>query len=481
MAGENILIVDDSPEIRVLLQRFLEREGYRVTLAEDGETALSLLDQASFPVAVVDLVLPGMDGVQVLRHIRERYPHTDVIILTGYGELETAATTLSLGAYYYFQKESFNLKLIPLVIGRMLERQRLASENERLIRELQAANRELELSRQRQLRSFEHIGRALQGQLSVGDMSLVLGQAVASLVDCDAAAILVCAPELTDQPLAVLVSRRPLAPQATDALVASLMAASPLSLKAPPQLITAYMQPDETDLEGGEWLVQAREEMVSHEAMLGLILIVRRRQEPFSQDDQSILRILASQGGIALENTYLFARMRDLATRDSLTGLYNHRHFYELLEAELSRAERQGRPVGVIMLDMDQDPLHGLKAVNDRLGHQAGDALLRQIAERLRNSVRRADAVARYGGDEFIVLAPESGPEQTRALANRLWHRIREMPFQVAGHTVHLTASVGATASSPGQGDTADRLVQRADRACYQAKAQGRDQVCLLL
>ena len=89
----------------------------------------------AYQVAVVDLVMPGMGGEELLRQIRQNYPLTDVIILTGYGELETAATTLSLGAYYYLQKESFNFGLIPLVVGRMLERQRLARANEQLIGE----------------------------------------------------------------------------------------------------------------------------------------------------------------------------------------------------------------------------------------------------------------------------------------------------------------------------------------------------------
>jgi diguanylate cyclase (GGDEF)-like protein len=480
MAGESILIVDDAPEIRRLLQRFLVREGYTVSLAQDGETALKLLETTPFHVAVVDLVMPGIGGVQVLRQIRERYPLTDVIILTGYGELETAATTLSLGAYYYFQKESFNLNLVPLVIGRMLERQRLARENDQLIGELRQANRELEQGRRRQLRSFAHIGRALEGELGIADMSLVLGQAIASVVDCDATGVLVIAPELTEQPLAALVGQRALGPEASRALVAALVAASGVSLENEPQVVATQMQEGADEPEDQEWVSWETEELIARNVLLGLTLVARRRQEPFSQDDLNVLHILSSQGGIALENTYLFARMRDLATRDSLTGLYNHRHFYELLEAELSRAERQGRSVGVIMLDMDKDPEHSLKAVNDRLGHQAGDALLREIAARLRATVRRADAVARYGGDEFIVLAPESGPVQTSALADRLWRCIREEPFVILGNQVHLTASLGVAASSPGQGYTPDMLVQLADRACYQAKGRGRDQVCVL-
>ncbi len=481
MAGESILVVDDAPEIRRLLERFLVREGYEVGLAGDGETALKLLESEAYCVAIVDLVMPGMDGVEVLRQIRERSPLTDVIILTGYGELETAATTLSLGAYYYFQKESFNLSLIPLVIGRMIERQQLTRQNDQLIGELRQVNMELETSRQRQLHSFDHIGRALQGELGIADMSLVLGQAISSVVDCDAAGVLVVAPELTERPVAALVSQRALSNTDTQALASTLVASWGAPLGSDPQIVTPPIRASAVEPNSRSWAYWEAERLVAHDVALGLALVARQREEPFSEDDVSMLRVLSSQGGIALENTYLFARMRDLATRDSLTGLYNHRHFYELLEAELSRAERQGRCVGVIMLDMDKDPEHSLKAVNDRFGHQAGDALLREIAARLRTTVRRADSVARYGGDEFIVLVPESGPEQTLALAERLWKRIREEPFVVAGHEIHLTASLGVSVSPENQPDTPDELVQRADRACYQAKDSGRDRVCLLV
>ena len=481
MTGERILIVDDAPEIRQLLRRFLLREGYEVGLAENGEAALEMLGTVHYHVAVVDLVMPGLGGVEVLRHIREHHPLTDVIILTGYGELETAATTLSLGAYYYLQKESFNLNLIPLVIGRMLERQRLARVNDELIAELREANRALELGRQRQLRSFENISRALEGGLGLADMSLVLGQALASLVDCDAAGVLVVAPELTERPLAAIVGQHALSPTATNALVAALVAASGIPPESEPQILTAHMQEGTNGLDDLGWARCETEELAARDSLLGLTMMARHREEPFTQDDLNLLHLLSSQGGIALENTYLFARMRDLATRDSLTGVYNHRHFFELLEAELSRAERQKRNVGVIMIDIDRGPDLGLKSVNDRFGHQAGDALLREIAARLRSAVRRADSVARYGGDEFVVLAPESNPEQTRILAERLRRRIREEPFVILGHTVYLTASLGVAASAPGQGHTPDSLVRMADLACYQAKDRGRDQVHVLV
>jgi len=117
-----------------------------------------------------------------------------------------------------------------------------------------------------------------------------------------------------------------------------------------------------------------------------------------------------------------------LATRDSLTGLCNHGHFFELLELEINRCNRYGHDLAVIMLDIDKN--HGLKHVNDTYGHQAGDDLLRQLAMILQLAVRGADVVARYGGDEFVILAPQIGQEGL-ALGRRLCETLRETSFTV--------------------------------------------------
>jgi len=210
----------------------------------------------------------------------------------------------------------------------------------------------------------------------------------------------------------------------------------------------------------------------------GVVALARHSDEPFSDEAQAIFGILVSQGSIALENAYLFGRMRDLATRDSLTGLYNHGHFFEMLEAEIARAERYGQELAVIMLDLDG--ARGLKRINDTYGHQAGDELLRQVGRLLVANLRRADIVARYGGDEFVILAPQTSSEQAHALANRLCARLREHAFIFNGTPEHVTVSVGLTIFRPGEKQTASSVVGRADRNLYTAKNRGGDQVCFL-
>jgi len=193
--------------------------------------------------------------------------------------------------------------------------------------------------------------------------------------------------------------------------------------------------------------------------------------------------VLVTQGGVALANARLFARTQELATRDGVTGIYNHRHFFELLEAEISRSERHGLPLSVIMMDLDRgdaDGGVGLKTINDTYGHQAGDELLRAVAAFLGNAVRRADTIARYGGDEFIILAPQTGHDEALVLAHRVSQHLGRAQFQVAGNAIRLTASVGVAVFRPGRGDSAGAVVSRADQGLYLSKECGGDRVRLV-
>jgi len=162
----------------------------------------------------------------------------------------------------------------------------------------------------------------------------------------------------------------------------------------------------------------------------------------------------------------------ELATRDGLTGLYNHHTFYTLLADELARAQRFKRPVALLMLDIDR-----FKRVNDTHGHQAGDAILKGLSELLNRQARAIDRVCRYGGEEIAVILPETDPDTAANIAERLRASVEAQPFDVnAGAPVRITVSIGV-ASWPLRGDGADALVAAADAALYAAKRSGRNRI----
>ncbi len=157
------------------------------------------------------------------------------------------------------------------------------------------------------------------------------------------------------------------------------------------------------------------------------------------------------------------------AITDALTGLYNHRYLHERLSEELHRAREQQRPLSVLFLDLDH-----FKGYNDANGHSAGDAVLREVAHLIEQSVRSVDVAARYGGEEFVVLLVETGRETALAVAERIRARIRAAGF--TAHNVPLTVSIGV-AGYPDDADRREDLLNQADWAMYVAKRQGRDQV----
>lgn len=166
--------------------------------------------------------------------------------------------------------------------------------------------------------------------------------------------------------------------------------------------------------------------------------------------------------------------LKQLATHDGLTGLYNQRTFYVLLGDELARAQRFKRPVSLLLLDIDH-----FKPVNDTHGHLAGDAVLKGLGELLGREVRATDRVCRYGGEEITVILPETDPDAAARFAERLRAAVEAHPFDVdvdAGVPLRMTVSIGV-ASFPAHADGAEALVAAADAAMYAAKESGRNRV----
>ena len=162
--------------------------------------------------------------------------------------------------------------------------------------------------------------------------------------------------------------------------------------------------------------------------------------------------------------------LREQATHDPLTGVFNRRHVEDVLRQELDRAQRHQRPLSVAMVDADH-----FKAINDTHGHQTGDEVLRAISDRCQKTLRSHDVFGRYGGEEFVVVFPETDLEEAGAVAERLRAAVADRPIQVGDHALGVTVSIGVAAFAPGH--DLEKLFQRADSALYAAKQAGRNVV----
>jgi len=195
---------------------------------------------------------------------------------------------------------------------------------------------------------------------------------------------------------------------------------------------------------------------------------------PFLKEEQNLLHAIAERLGRIIERMRAEELLVKLATTDPLTGLYNRRHFFDLAEMEIARSRRYGHPLACIMFDVDH-----FKHINDSHGHLFGDRVLQAMVWRCRENIRRVDIFARYGGDEFVILLPETGSQRSVQLSVRLCEDFRARPLKVNDREIPITLSMGL-ASMPGNKDLAlDTLLNRADQALYTAKENGRDQVSL--
>jgi two-component system, cell cycle response regulator len=198
--------------------------------------------------------------------------------------------------------------------------------------------------------------------------------------------------------------------------------------------------------------------------------------KPFDQNELQV-RLRAGTRLVDLQAQLLSAReaLREQATRDSLTHLWNRSSIHDALSRELARAWRESSPLGVVIVDLDH-----FKHINDNHGHLAGDAVLREAARRMQNGVRQYDSIGRYGGEEFLILLPNCGEAESYSQAERLRKQLSQTDIRVEDTSVRITASFGVTAALPGEPWTSEGLIRKADEALYVAKNSGRNRVEIL-
>jgi len=195
--------------------------------------------------------------------------------------------------------------------------------------------------------------------------------------------------------------------------------------------------------------------------------------KPFNAQELRV-RLRAGRRILDLQRQLMEAReaLRVQATHDALTGLFNRGRVLEILASEIARSERELRPLAVLMVDLDR-----FKQINDTLGHQAGDAVLREAARRMQAATRQYDAPGRYGGEEFLIVLPGCGAREGYAQAERIREAFACEPFAAGTDSLAVTCSIGVSSRDACAAGDADRLIREADAALYDAKNRGRNSV----
>jgi diguanylate cyclase (GGDEF)-like protein len=199
------------------------------------------------------------------------------------------------------------------------------------------------------------------------------------------------------------------------------------------------------------------------------VLGVSQLGEPLPEAQRRVLAAVATMLAFSVKNADLFREVRENSLRDMLTGCFNRAHGMEVAEGELRRARRTQLPVSVIMFDLDH-----FKTINDTWGHLCGDAVLSAVGQRMRDALRASDLKCRYGGEEFMVVLPETQLDGAQRVAETIRRELAEIQIPWGGKTLNVTASFGVTTAMPGELDT-KTILGRADRALYHAKREGRN------
>ncbi|MBN1400169.1 MAG: diguanylate cyclase [Anaerolineae bacterium] len=466
--GAGILVVAGEAKLRGSLARVCHQVDHHVRLAETPAQALVELSQEP-----ITLCLLGLDSAQspseilaFLQQARRRNPLLELIVLSDDDTWLPQASRSELALYAVLPKPWPEDRILASVIQGAIRYHDLRCRYEALHHLWHES-----------LEQLEKCGQTLRSLSEVRDMLATL---VRSLVDIPqietAGAIYSQGANPGDPPCVVLGSHTELSAARASALARLLATAGgqvgaslePEIVRLPPQSLSVTVEMPGHEAEPMSYGTEA----LSLPDGSWVALAITSWQK--DADEGTLRPLLSSFGALAqgaFEQRAVLTTAWDLASRDGLTGLYDYAHFMRLLARAIEHATDTGQHLVVMMLDLDS--AHGLKAINDRFGHQAGDHLLTGIANVLRDSVRPGDILARYGGDEFLILAPHTEPAEGLALAERLVRIVGETEFAIEPHApAHVTLSVGVAVISEA-GETPADVIAKADRGLYLAKAKG--------
>jgi two-component system cell cycle response regulator len=468
-----IILIDDSPSARTVIGKRLRDHGWDVMEAPDATTGAELAMRTPPDAVVTDLWMPGISGLQLCRLLRAE-PGTStipVILLTGSDDRRTRFWAKRAGAAAYVTKtESDRLVAILDEIARSTpptvsspsipvpSARPTRSVHERLSQLLDAALYESTIAGE---------ARALALHDSLETVFTELTRLTSDVVSYRWLA------------LATAQSQRLLLHAAKGARTLSEREArDAVGLREPPEERRKSVAPRELFLVedgrplGGEGATPPLVTGVRFgDATLGTLAIAPNRRGA-SIDDRRLLAIVSAELGGPLRMVSLISEARRLASTDSLTGLMNRRAFLEAIAAEAKKSDKNMFPWSLLLLDVDH-----FKRVNDRWGHDAGDAVLRGVAGVLARIARKTDFVARWGGEEFVIALVATADAGARVAGERVRRAIAEARYALpSGGMLGATASIGlASALAPEW--NLDELIARADRAMYNAKNRGRNRV----
>lgn len=480
-AGKSILLVDDTPENLHLLAGILSKNGYTIRAASNGAAALTTIDKEQPDLILLDIMMPGMDGYEVCRKLKENEKTREipVIFLSGLTEADDKVKAFQAGGVDYIPKP-FQTEEVIIRIQTHLELQSIKSElqeQNRLFKKEIDDRKNAEENLQhhnRKLALLNYMSQSLQ-TCSNEQESYHIVTDICDIIYPGSSGYL-----------------HLLNPDNGTYEAAAIWGTPPIELTAINITDIEFIHPDNTGLiehlEMGPISLRIRIGFVSKKRYLFLpigpeevpkVLLSfhfqdwqqeedNQERKNFIESEWRILIQLLDHYDLSLNNMRLRETLRYESIRDPLTGLYNRRHMEAVMEREADRAKRKKTLVGIIMCDIDH-----FKQFNDTHGHEAGDMVLQELGTLLKYHTRKEDIACRYGGEEFLIILPEIEPETLKKRAEDLLQKVRKLSVTYQGEGLPITISAGASILR--SDDTMQSAINGADAALYKAKDQGRD------
>lgn len=494
MNTERAFIIDSEPKNVRNLASFLKKMGIFVEKESDPFCALEKIHNCKdeFDIIFIEQRLPNLNGIKVLKDLQSSDCKSCVIFMTEKPDLKTVVSLLQEGAFT-FLKKPIDYNQLGDVVKKGLDNRRAFFQILEMSGCLREANGELKRQSRRLKKEKLSLKRMNEELNSLNQLSLQINSTLDAhkmihkvahsklneLIDHDILTFFHFLGE--DASLKIYSSTFALSSDVIERLKCD-------SIEEYYRHTGQKLLPDDVRSEvikrknyGGtnNKISSVRLDKKIHIplkvannilGMMGLIGV-----QKLSENHHRLISTMANQIALALKNATEHKRIQELAVTDELTGLYNRRAFHNALDKEIRRSIRYRKALSLIMLDID-----GFKEINDNFGHQVGDDVLRSLAVCLQGSIRETDFLARYGGDEFAVILPETKAEEATVLAERLKNTVKNYSFNVGGSYYTVTLSMGVVDISNTKPVSEDELISRADSVLYMSKGNGGDSVEVL-
>lgn len=456
MSKGRVLVVDDDAFFRVLCSDILTNGGFFVKTATTGVAAVSIVENEPVDIVITDLVMPDMDGLEVLQRTKQHNTLIDVIVVTGHGSIETAIEALKTGAFDYIRKPLNEDELLHTV-NSCMEKKKLLEENQEM---------------RQSLKLFE-VSRAVTATLDISKLYNITLDALLQIVPGEAGIIFFYEDEMKKLDIKAI---RHLGLYSGERVVEVFKHRYERELKGLSNIsviLRAELNSDEEALSGFNSFLIAP--LVKGQSTIGFVLILSKgEKDVYSLREIKNATFIVEHAAGAFENAQKYAEAKEMAFIDSLTNLFNAKYLDNALDKELKRADRLMMPVTVLFLDLDN-----FKRINDQNDHLIGSRVLIEVGKILLKCVREVDTLIRYGGDEYVVILIDADYDVAMRVAERIRLSIEKHRFiEEDGLNLKITASIGI-ATYPIHTKDKKELLKIADKAMYRAKEISRNVVYL--